>query len=124
RRPRADYLLLASASGPLLAYRRAPKPGEAATMDFQRHERGPANLIVIGFLAVVGLTALLFLIARIGLLPPGMLGPRPPGVVVALANTPTPTPPPRGTPVPAAAPAQPTATMAPTPSGPRPSVTE
>jgi penicillin-binding protein 2 len=93
-------------------------------VDFQRRERGSANVIVMGFLAVVGLTALLFLIARLGLLPPGMLGQRPPGVVVSLASTPTATPPPRGTPVPAGAPAQPTATMAPTPSGPRPSVTE
>ncbi|HEY3108368.1 MAG TPA: hypothetical protein VGL23_06425, partial [Chloroflexota bacterium] len=92
-------------------------------MDFQRQERGSVSLIVTGFLAIIGLTALLFLIARLGLLPPGMLGQRPPGVVISLANTPTPTPPPRGTPAPTAPAVQPTATAAPTPSGPRPSVT-
>ena len=51
-------------------------------MDFQRRERGSGTVIVMGLLAVVGFSALLFLIARVGLLPPGLLGPRPPGVVV------------------------------------------
>jgi penicillin-binding protein 2 len=93
-------------------------------VDFQRRDGGPANLVLVAVLAAVGLSALLFLIARLGLLPPGMLGDRPPGVVVSLANTPTATPAPRGTPAPTTVVAGPTATLAPTPSGPRPSVTE
>lgn len=92
-------------------------------MDYQRRGGGgAAGAIVTVLLAAIGLSAILFLIARAGLLPASLTGQKPPGVVVSLASTATATATPRGVPAPSPTLAPPTATLAPTPSGPRPPI--
>jgi penicillin-binding protein 2 len=92
-------------------------------VDFQRTQSGRSSTVLAVVMAFIGFGAVLFLIARLGLLPAGLLGARPPGVVIPIGSTLTPTPVPR-TPAPGATVAPPTATLIPTPSGPRPSITE